>query len=173
MNAIKTIGGANPGEDREELEHQLRFLREYRDWAVRALAVMPGPQPGSGVNLTTISERLQNAANAASHAIEWLTEQLAALPAPRPLSPGERPHHLRYVNMSIIEAVVLFLNQEQCPKTEEELIKEIEDGGAIIGRIRQQGEIKKSLDANVRAGTLKLVGGKYGPADWPEEKFGK
>jgi hypothetical protein len=159
-------------QDRDELERQRAFAVEYRDWAIQALAKLPAPRPGSGINLQPVSERLQLAADAASRMAEYLGSVLESMPVPRPASPHERPHSLRYVNMSIIDAILLFMEQVKKPQTEQEIIDELSAGGAIMGRKRNVGEIKKSLDANERNGRLrKSSSGKYGPAEWPDEMF--
>jgi hypothetical protein len=169
----KRIDSAGPdaAKERQELEQHLHDLREFRDWAVQALSKMPAARAGSAINLTPIAERLRQSADAASEAVEFLTEQLKALPQPRQLEPHERPHSLRYVNMSLLEAIQMYLGTLGRAAAEEEIIAELSAGGAIIGRKRHVGEIKKSLDTNVRSGTLKERNGKFGLGDWPAEKF--
>jgi hypothetical protein len=161
----------NVEQDRDELERQRAAAVEYRDWAIQSLAKLPAPRPGSGVNLQPVSERLQLAADAASTLAEYLGSVLEGMPKPKPASSYERPHSLRYVNMSIIEAVQLFLNKEGKAQTEDAIIAELSDGGAILGRKRNVGEIKKSLETNERNGTLRRHRGKYGMAEWGEDKF--
>jgi hypothetical protein len=163
--------GPDAERDRSELEQQLRWMREYRDWAIKALDTMPTPSAGSGVNLSGIGQRLRESAESAASAVEWLADVLDGLPGQTVSARGERPHHLRYVNMSITDAIDLFFETSQATHTEEAIIAEMEAGGAIIGRKRHVGEVKKSIEVNTRNGKYKNIGGKIGPSDWGKEKF--
>jgi hypothetical protein len=161
----------DPERDRDELEQERQFLREYRDWAINAIHRMPAPRPGSGVNLNAIRERLQAAADAASENAEWADDTLNRMPKFKPRGVHERPDSLRYVNMSLIEAIEMFLEQNGAPQPEERVISELVDGGAVLGRKRHVGEIKKSLEMNARTGRLKLVKERYGLSGWGSEKW--
>jgi hypothetical protein len=163
--------GPDSVQDREELAQQLAFMRAYRDWAIAAMKQMPEARPGSGVNVAVIQQKLHEIADAAAAAVEWMAAALDAMPERQNAARGERPYDLRYVNMSISEALDLYFEESQTVHTEEEIIRELESGGAIIGRKRHVGEIKKSIEVNTRNGKYKNLGGRIGPADWQDKRF--
>jgi len=95
----------------------------------------------------------------------------------------------RYAGMSLIEAILLYLEQTQVPHTREELVREMLDGSAYRGKgTRPAVQIGKSLDYWLAGRNqkrkiygkrrlllvepkLRQVGDLIGRAEWPDEKF--
>ena len=95
---------------------------------------------------------------------------------------------LRYVGMTVIEAIETYLDSVGEPQTRDEIIDDMLDGGAVIARQRPELEVNKSIDywllsedekrKKYRKRKIKIVpprlkefpDGKLGRANWPRHK---
>jgi hypothetical protein len=53
---------------------------------------------------------------------------------------------LRYVGMTVIEAIETYLDSVGEPQTREEIVADMLDGGAVLARQRPELEVNKSID---------------------------
>jgi len=141
--------------------------------------------------LTSALAETQRALSAAEDFLDKIqrlrTGGATGIPVMRPTS---GPY--RYANMTIIDAIILYLKKTERPWTRDHLIHEVLEGGVYAGRGETargtpQGQAKKSLDyfllnrtekqkiygKRIKAADPKLrqVGELIGLAEWPAEKF--
>lgn len=95
---------------------------------------------------------------------------------------------LRYVGMTVIEAIETYLDSAGEPQTREEIIADMLDGGAVLARQRPELEVNKSIDywllsedekrKKYRKRKIKILpprlkefpDGKLGRINWPRQK---
>jgi len=53
---------------------------------------------------------------------------------------------LRYVGMTVIEAIETYLDEVGEPQTREQIVDDMIDGGAVLARQRPELEVNKSID---------------------------
>ena len=93
----------------------------------------------------------------------------------------------RYVGIPMIEAIETFLEKVDKPQTREQIIAEMNDGGAVLAQKRPEVEVHKSIDywllsesakrnkykkrkIKIVPPRLKNFGEKIGLASWPAHK---
>ncbi len=93
----------------------------------------------------------------------------------------------RYLGLTMIEAIEIFLEKVGVPQTREQIIAEMRDGGAVLAQQRPEVEVHKSIDywllsesekrhkykkrkIKIVPPRLKRFGEKIGRASWPPGK---
>lgn len=65
----------------------------------------------------------------------------------RPSEPRRRETGpFRYLGMTMIDAIEIFLDKVGTPQTRDEIILEMKDGGAVLAQQRPEVEVNKSID---------------------------
>lgn len=61
--------------------------------------------------------------------------------------------------------------REKGPQTQDQLMKELSDGGIALGRKRGLHNTRIAIEKTLKTGALKKVGDLIGLPDWSDEKF--
>ena len=88
---------------------------------------------------------------------------------------------LRYVAMTVIEAIETYLEEVGEPQTREQIVDDMIDGGAVLARQRPELEVNKSIDywllsedekrKKYRKRKIKIVPPRL--REYPDEKLGR
>jgi hypothetical protein len=88
---------------------------------------------------------------------------------------------LRYVGMTVIEAIETYLEEVGEPQTREQIVDDMIDGGAVLARQRPELEVNKSIDywllsedekrKKYRKRKIKIVPPRL--REYPDERLGR
>jgi hypothetical protein len=88
---------------------------------------------------------------------------------------------LRYVGMTVIEAIETYLDEVGEPQTRDQIVDDMIDGGAVLARQRPELEVNKSIDywllsedekrKKYRKRKIKIVPPRL--REYPDEKLGR
>lgn len=127
-------------------------------------------------------------AGAMEKILEALERIKLAVGIPSRARRGENTGPLRYVGMTVIEAIETYLDSVGEPQTRDEIVADMLDGGAVLARMRPELEVNKSVDywllsedekrKKYRKRKIKIVPPrlreypdlKIGRASWPRQK---
>lgn len=68
--------------------------------------------------------------------------------------------NLTYSGMRIKNAIYKFLEETGTPQTQEAIEAELNAGGVVAGKRQAESQVGKSIDRLLRAGKLRMAGGK-------------
>lgn len=124
----------------------------------------------------SLREQVEAARQFAEKGQELLDRMFGTGPTPQP-GPGARKPR-RYANMDPLTAIKVFLDEQDRPMTEKEIVEELMDGKVKTGSekmspVKIAGNIKRSLFANSKNPKSPLVktDDRYGLREWPKEKL--
>lgn len=124
-----------------------------------------------------LREQVEAARQFAARGQELLDRLFGASSTPQPGSTGRKPR--RYSNMDPLTAIKEFLDAQDRPMTDKEIVEELIDGKVKTGSEKMSaakiaGNVKRSLFANSKTAKSPLVKvgeDRYGLREWPKEKL--